>query len=245
MQKVDFCVIIPAFNEGSRIERTIDSIKSVHDCEIVAVDDGSTDNTVIVARSAGATVLSLPFNMGYGVALQTGFKYALSKGYRFVVHMDADGQHDPKDISQLIDVVRRGDADVVLGSRFMIDTGYRMPMAKRIGAIIFSRIVSLVTGQKVTDSTTGFQALNHRALRLYGSRAYPVDFPDADVLIMIHRLGLSFREVPVHMLPNPKDITMHSGIVSFYYIFKMFLSILVTLLRKIPHDWNFRKEQEQ
>jgi hypothetical protein len=107
-----------------------------------------------------------------------------------------------------------------------------MPLARKTGVFIFSSIVSLVTGRTVKDPTSGFQALNRKVLHLYASDAYPVDFPDADVLIMLHKRGLRFLEVPVDMRPNPKQKTMHSGITKLYYIFKMFLSILVTLLRK-------------
>ncbi len=227
-----FAVIIPAFNEGERIRDTISAITARHDAEVVVVDDGSHDDTTTIASAAGATVLRLPFNLGYGAALQSGFKYARRKGYRYVVQMDADGQHDPSYIPDLLERVTGGEADVIIGSRFLEDTGYRMPLARRLGVRIFSAIVSLVTGRTVKDPTSGYQALNEKALKLYASNAYPVDFPDADVLIMLHKRKLTFKEFPLVMKPNPKQITMHSGIKTVYYIFKMFLSIFVTLLRK-------------
>jgi len=226
-------VIIPAYNEGSRIAEVVKSVHDVvPDYDILVVNDCSRDNTAAAAEAAGATVLRLPFNLGYGAALQSGFKYAMRKGYEYVVQMDADGQHPAKYISNLVEPVIHGLTDVTIGSRFLRDTGYTMPFAKRIGVFIFSNIVSLVTGRTVKDPTSGFQALNRKVLHLYASDAYPVDFPDADVLIMLHKLGFRFLEVPVEMMPNPKQKTMHSGIVTLYYIFKMFLSILVTILRK-------------
>lgn len=226
-------ILIPAYNEGDRIAEVI---KSVHDAvpdhDLLVVNDCSIDDTAAAAEAAGATVLQLPFNLGYGAALQSGFKYALRNGYDYVVQMDADGQHPPQYIRDLLAPVIQGVTDVTIGSRFIDNTGYVMPFSKRIGVFIFSNIVSLVTGKKVKDPTSGFQALNSRVLELFVSDSYPVDFPDADVLIMLHKCGFRFLEVPVEMRPNPKQRTMHSGISSLYYIFKMFLSILVTLLRK-------------
>jgi len=226
-------VLIPAYNESERIAEVVKSVHSiVPDFDILVVNDCSRDNTAEAAEEAGAMVLRLPFNLGYGAALQSGFKFALRKGYEYVVQMDADGQHPAKYIRDLVEPVIQGVADVAIGSRFVRDTGYRMPFAKMIGVLIFSNIVSLVTGKTVKDPTSGFQALNRKVLKLYVSDAYPVDFPDADVLIMLHKRGFQFLEVPVEMRPNPKQKTMHGGITTLYYIFKMFLSILVTLLRK-------------
>jgi len=231
MEKV--LILIPAYNEGTRIG---DVLKGIHDVvpdyDILVVDDGSRDNTASAAEAAGAMVLRPPFNLGYGAAVQAGFKYALWQGYEYVVQMDADGQHPPKYIRDLLDPVTKGLADVAIGSRFLRDTGYPMPFAKKIGVCIFSSIVSVVTGKTVKDPTSGFQAMNGKVLQVYVSDAYPVDFPDADVLIMLHKRGFRFLEVPVEMTPNPKETTMHSGVATLYYIFKMFLSILVTLLRK-------------
>ncbi len=229
-----FLIIIPAYNEAGRISATIAGIRKHTDADIIVVDDGSKDGTAGEALGAGAHVISLPFNLGYGAALQTGFQYALRQGYQFVLQMDADGQHDPAYIRPLLDAVESGGADVAIGSRFLGVGGYRAPLIKKFGMVFFRTVASLLTGQKVTDPTSGFQALNRKTLRFYACDAYPVDFPDADVLIMLHRLGLRFVEVPVRMNPNTKAITMHSGIVPVYYIFKMMLSIFVTLLR--DHD---------
>lgn len=232
MSSDDFAVIIPAFNEEGRIGATIAGIRKQTDADIIVISDGSVDSTVQEAESAGAVVLKLPFNLGYGAALQTGYKYALNKGFAFGVQMDADGQHDPEYISHLLEEVRAGKADVIIGSRFLGEGDYRPTTLKKLGMILFRFIASIITGQKVTDPTSGFQALNRKAMTFYAGDAYPVDFPDADVLIMLHRKGMSFKEIPVRMTQSTKKKTMHSGIVPLYYLFKMILSIFVTLLRK-------------
>lgn len=225
-------IIIPAYNEEGRIGSTIAGIRKFSDKDIIVVNDGSADNTAEEAEAAGAVVMRLPFNLGYGAALQTGYKYALNKGYAFAVQMDADGQHDPAYIGTLLENVMSGEVDVAIGSRFLGEGNYKPAAIKKMGMIFFRAIASVITGQKITDPTSGFQALNAKAMKFYASEAYPVDFPDADVLIMLYKKGIRFREVPVKMNYNNKKKTMHSGIVPLYYLFKMILSIFVTLLRK-------------
>jgi glycosyltransferase involved in cell wall biosynthesis len=228
----NFAIIIPAYNESGRITSTIADIRKCTGAEIIVVSDGSTDSTAAEAKTAGASVIELPFNLGYGAALQTGFRYALRKEYQFVVHMDADGQHNPEYISALLEEVRSGEVDVVIGSRFLGEGDYKAETLKKMGMILFRNIASLITGQKITDPTSGFQAMNRKAMKFCASDAYPVDFPDADVLIMLHRQGLRYKEVAVHMNQSPEKKSMHSGFVPLYYLFKMMLSIFVTLLRK-------------
>ena len=196
------------------------------------MDDGSNDDTASEARAAGARVIELPFNLGYGAALQTGFKYALDKGYEFAVQMDADGQHDPLSIEALISPVLKDEVDVVIGSRFLDKGNYKAPFVRRMGMYFFGIITSVVTGRRITDPTSGFQALNKKVMEFYASDAYPADYPDADVIIMLYRQGFRFKEVPV-IMHNAAKRSMHGGILKpLYYIFKMMLSIFVTLLRK-------------
>jgi glycosyltransferase involved in cell wall biosynthesis len=226
-------IVIPAYNEEQNIGAVIGGIWEVLPAvDILVVDDGSSDGTAGRARDAGARVISLPFNLGYGVALQTGFKYALEQGFNYVVQMDADGQHEPASVEDLVGEARKGDADVILGSRFLAPSSFRPQFARRLGIALFRAIVSGVVGEKISDPTSGFQALNRRALALYGTEAYPVDYPDADVLIMAHLAGLRLKEIPVIMhSAGPARKSMHSGLRPLYYVFKMFLSILVTLMR--------------
>jgi glycosyltransferase involved in cell wall biosynthesis len=225
-------IIMPAFNEEGWIRSTIENIRKQIDADMVVVNDGSKDGTSEEARRAGATVLEHPFNLGYGAAIQTGYAYALESGYDFAVQMDADGQHSPLSIEVLLEPVMNGEVDIAIGSRFE-EGGYRVPLVRRMGMIFFSAITSVIIRKKITDPTSGYQALNKEIMRFYASDSYPSDYPDADVIIMLHKKGIRFREVPVLMHAAYSGKSMHGGIIRpLFYIFKMMLSIFVTLLRK-------------
>jgi len=233
-------LLIPAYNEEARIVSVIRGIKERYPLmEIVIVDDGSQDDTRGRALQAGARVISHPYNLGYGVALQTGYKYALERGYEVLVQMDGDGQHDPAYISRLLETIETGRADLAIGSRFLDADGsqpeclpYRASVMRRCGMRLFGTIASLLIKQKVTDPTSGYQAMNRKVLEWVSSDRFPWDYPDADVIIMLHRAGFRIQEVPVQMYENPDKKSMHSGWKPLYYVFKMFLSIFVTLMRK-------------
>jgi len=228
--------IIPALNEECTISQVISGIKAhAPYCDILVIDDGSSDATALRARAAGVKVIRLPFNMGYGIALQTGYKYALEKGYHYVVQLDGDGQHDPLSLEELIEAVRSGETDVAIGSRFSNNNQeytYKAGWMKRTGILLFSAITSLIIKQRVSDPTSGYQAITRKAAQFYASEAYPCDYPDADVIIMLNRAGFRIKEIPVVMHQNKNKKSMHSGMKPLYYVFKMFLSIFLTLLRK-------------
>jgi glycosyltransferase involved in cell wall biosynthesis len=169
--------------------------------------------------------------MGYGVAIQTGYKYAFAKGYDFLVQMDGDGQHDPAHIPQLLAPVITGDTDLTIGSRFLQFKGYEPSITRRVGMAFFRKTVSLITGTRITDSTSGYQAFNRDVIRFFTTEVFPCDYPDADMLITLHRAGYRMMEVPVRMYSNVQGKSMHGGIRPLYYIFKMLLSIFVTMLR--------------
>lgn len=237
-------VVVPAFNEEENVGRVIADVhRAMPTADVLVVDDGSSDATGAVAEESGAKVVSLAFNLGYGVALQTGFKYALGQGYDYVVQMDADGQHEVRSVLDLFDEVQKGTADVVLGSRFLGPSTFKPALPRRLGILLFRAIVSSIVGQRISDPTSGFQALNRRVLRLYATEAYPVDFPDADVLIMVHLAGFKIKEIPVVMYPKTTDNkSMHSGARPLYYVFKMFLSIFVTLMRQRRYEGGVKSQ---
>jgi glycosyltransferase involved in cell wall biosynthesis len=225
-------ILIPAFNEERNISTVINEVeKEIPDVPILVVNDGSSDLTEKRALACGAKVLTHPFNMGYGVALQTGYKYALQYGFDYVLQMDGDGQHDPRYLKPLLKEVKEGEADVVIGSRFLGEGEYPIPFLRRLGMRFFGFVASRLSGQKITDPTTGYQALNQKAVNFCITDAFPGDYPDADVLIMIIRAGLRIKEIPVGMHPNSERKSMHSGLKPIYYIYKMLLSIILNLLR--------------
>jgi len=224
---------MPAHNEAANIEHVIREVLQVAPpMDIVVVDDCSQDDTARRAERLGATVLRLPCNLGYGGAVQTGFRYAVENGYGVGVLMDADGQHDPRSIASLLEVVESGEADVALVSRFLGRLEYTASRARRLGMAFFSRIVSWVTHQTITDPTSGFQALSYRAMRFFAADNYPSDFPDADTIIILSFAGLPVREVPVTMRERISGQSMHASLKPVYYVIKMLLSIFIVLLRQ-------------
>ena len=226
-------VLIPAFNEEEQIAVVIQRVKrEIPEAIVLVVNDGSSDQTESRARAAGAKVLSHPFNMGYGVTLQTGYKYALKYGFEYVLQMDGDGQHDPRYLPILLQEVREGRADAVIGSRFLGEGDYQAAWTRRVGIYLFRFIASCLCGQKITDPTSGYQALSRRAVEFCARESFPGDYPDTDVLVMMHRAGMRIREVPVCMHPNANGKSMHSGLKPLYYIYKMCLSITLNLVRK-------------
>jgi glycosyltransferase involved in cell wall biosynthesis len=226
-------ILIPAYNEASRIAKVVQDVRAVcPDFDVLVINDGSRDDTAKEARAAGATVVSHPFNLGYGVAIQTGYKYALRHGYDFLVQIDGDGQHDPAFIPQVLAPVLAGETDFAIGSRFLGVESYEPALARRIGMHFFRTLISWLVGQRITDTTSGFQAFNRRVIGYFTTEVFPCDYPDADMLLTLHRAGLRIHEVPVRMHASATGKSMHSGWKPLYYMFKMVLSIFVTLLRE-------------
>jgi glycosyltransferase involved in cell wall biosynthesis len=233
-------VLIPAFNEEKQIAATVSQSRiRFAQGDLLVVNDGSSDDTSRLAKDAGAKVLDLPFHLGYGVALQTGYKYARERGYDYLLQMDADGQHDPKSIIDLYQEISKDTHDLVIGSRFIVPT-YKPHIIRRIGMRFFAMIAYLAIRQRFTDPTSGFRAMNRKAIQLYCKDIWPADFPDVDVIIMSRKAGLTIKEIPVIMHPAQGKKSMHSGLKPFYYIFKMLLSIMVTTLR---HETIENKEE--
>lgn len=226
-------VILPAFNEEARVGSVVRAVRGeLPTADVLVVDDGSADATRHEAQRAGARVISLPVNLGYGAALQTGYKWAVRAGYEVVGQIDADGQHDPQYFRPLLDRLTATGDDVVIGSRFLDGDGHYTPSAARkAGIALFSRVASLAMRQSITDPTSGFQVMRAQVARFFCTDVYPNDYPDADILILLDRSGFKVSEVAVRMSPSVGR-SMHEGHRSLYYVYKMWLSILVTLLRR-------------
>jgi glycosyltransferase involved in cell wall biosynthesis len=218
-------IVIPAYQEEARLPALLAALAAAAPgFRVVVIDDGSRDGTAEAARRAGATVLRHPFNLGYGAALQTGYKWALRAGAALLVQMDADGQHDPADVAALAAPIEAGELDLAIGSRFLGAGDYRMSRLQRLGRDFFRALLAAF-GLRVTDPTSGFQAMNSAVLALYASDMFPSDFPDVDVLLCAHRHGLRVGERPVRMHASPRASTLHAGLAPVYYVYKMLLSV--------------------
>ncbi len=230
--KTEGLIIIPAYNESNNIARVLEGIRQLdYNLDIVVVDDGSTDGTADVVKNMGETVIRHFYNIGYGGALQTGFKYALDRGYEYVVQFDADGQHDPADIERLVARVRGGGVDIVIGSRFL-GSSFAPGFWKKKVIEVFRFLIRHFTGVTVTDPTSGLQALSRRAFENYAAMGnFPEDFPDADTLIWMLRRNYRVAEVPAHIKQRISGQSMHKGLKSLYYLSKMSVSIFVVLVR--------------
>jgi glycosyltransferase involved in cell wall biosynthesis len=225
-------VLIPAYNEADSITHVINSTRQhLPDAAIVVVNDGSTDETGAIAESAGVLVLHMPFNVGIGASVQTGFIFAYEQGYAVVVRSDGDGQHDPADLPRLVDALDMGDADMIVGTRFVEDRGYHTPLPRRLGILLLARLISAITGQPVTDPTSGFAAFNRDAIRLF-AQVYPYDYPEPEGWVVAHRAGLRIREIPVTMKPRFGGRSSITSLRAIYYMIKVTLAILIGLLRR-------------
>lgn len=235
MDKSRVLVIIPAYAEERSIGRVIKEVReNFPGVDVVVIDDGSSDGTAKLAREAGATVLCHTVNLGPGAATQTGYKYAVRHSYELVVQLDGDGQHDPRSITDLLNVLENESCDLVIGSRFLGDKGYRPYWIRKIGMSFFAALTSLIVKQKITDSTSGFRVLNSKVVDFLANIDYPSDYQDADVISLAHFAGFRIREAPVIMHRDTSGKSFLGGARFIYYGFKVLFSVIVTLLREKP-----------
>ncbi len=235
-------IVIPCRNEEGRIGNVVRTVrKEMPLADVVVVDDASTDRSSAEASAAGATVLPLFTNYGYGAALETGYTYAVENKYDAVLQMDGDGQHLASELSKIYEPVRQGEADIVIGSRYpMADS---TSLLRRIGHGLFSAIIVVLSGRRFTDPTSGFQAMSTRSMAFLASGVFPCDYPDADVILMATYVGLTIKEVHVSMEPRISGKSMHSGLQPLYYGMKMILSIFIVLLNyRLWRKWRCKLE---
>jgi hypothetical protein len=224
-------VVIPAFNEAENIEGVIKDLRENYPyASSIVINDGSLDDTSSRAEACGVNVVDLPYNLGIGGAVQTGFIIAERKGYDAVVQFDGDGQHIASEIEKLIAPLNSG-ADIVIGSRFIKTNDYKMPFFRKIGAQLFSSFISLTCGKKVYDTTSGFRAYGKKAIRLF-SQYYPEDYPEVEALILAHKKQLSVMEVPVSMKKRTHGRSSITPLRAIYYMIKVLLAIFVDLIKK-------------
>jgi hypothetical protein len=224
-------IIIPAFNEEKSIRGVIENTKKhMPDADIVVINDGSTDNTSYEAKICGVVVIDLIFNIGIGGAMQTGYKYANYNNYDIAIQLDGDGQHDPVYIKDLLSPILENRSDMVIGSRYLTRTLYKSKITRRIGMIFFSKIVSFLTGKKITDPTSGFRAVN-KAIINYFSYTYPSDYPEVDVLVRLNNHNFHTIEVSVEMKNRQEGKSSITSFKSVYYMIKVSLALFINSLR--------------
>ena len=226
--------IVPAYNEGDSIGTVLEEIRHAEpELEIVVMNDASTDSTAKVALAAGVSVVNLPFNVGIGGTVQTGYQYALEHGFEVAVQVDGDGQHDPREIPRLLEPLLEGRADLVVGTRFAAGGGYRGTRLRRVGIHIFAAIVSLLVRARVTDTTSGFRAVNRKAIALFAAD-YPHDYPEVEATVLAVRHGLRMIEVPVQMRVRETGSSSITALRSVYYMIKVLLALFIGLFRRYP-----------
>ena len=241
MREKELLIIIPAYNEEKNIAPLLEQpgepeISSYAD--VLVVDDASTDSTRDIVQRYGFPVVSHVYNLGYGSGLQSGYKYAVLKGYSYVIQMDADGQHDACNVSVLYRALTSQDGegnkpDIVIGSRFMEGSSpYKVSAVKRFAIGLFKWMIRMGTGKRYTDPTSGLQGLSRRAVKYYSHYGNFDDrYPDANMIMQMTLLGYRLQEVPAVMHYRTVGVSMHSGLKPIIYMFRMFFSILAILIR--------------
>ncbi len=226
--------IVPAHNEEASLGALLAELRvSEPDLAVVVIDDGSTDGTAHVAAAAGVPVVNLPFNVGIGGTVQTGYQYALEHGFEVAIQVDGDGQHDPTEIGRVLEPIFDDRADLVVGTRFVSGGGYQGTRVRRVGIQIFASVVSLMVGQRVSDTTSGFRAVNRKALRLFAGE-YPHDYPEVESIVLLSRHGLRMLEVPVRMRVRETGASSITALRAAYYMIKVLLALFIGLFRRYP-----------
>lgn len=232
-------VLVPAFNEELCLEALLAEIRQhVPGIDVLVVNDGSSDRTADVARKSGAKVLDLPCNLGVGGAVQAGLRYAFEQGYEYVVRCDGDGQHSPSDIPVLLRTIKDNRADLVIGSRFLGEQNYRNSLVRNCGIFSLSLMLSAICRKRVTDPTSGFQAMN-RLLMYCFANLYPADYPEPEALALMRREGYDFVEVPATFRKRMGGRSSIKGWGTLYYVLKVFLALVVDRAR--PVDSRFSR----
>ncbi|MFP4369902.1 MAG: glycosyltransferase family 2 protein [Candidatus Kapaibacterium sp.] len=225
-------LIIPAYNESTNITRLLVDIgRNGNIYDTLVVNDGSEDDTAVKARHKGAKVLDLPMNLGIGGAVQTGYHYAYSKGYDAAVQVDGDGQHSPEFIKKLIEPIENGEADMVIGSRFIENNGFQSSFFRRIGIGYFRGLIRFITGQSISDPTSGFRACNRAVIEAF-TKYYPADYPEPESIVFLKRKKFRIKEVPVQMRERNGGISSIRAFRIPYYMIKVTLAILIDKFKK-------------
>ncbi|MBX5494239.1 MAG: glycosyltransferase family 2 protein [Bryobacteraceae bacterium] len=224
-------IIVPAYNEEGAIAQVVREIQEAQPgVPVLVIDDCSVDSTAALARRAGAHVLSLPHHLGLGGCVQAGYKLAYELGYEYVIRVDGDGQHDPRDIQKIYEVLLKSRCEMVIGSRFVNGDGNHTSLARSLGIRLFRLILRPILGKPVRDPTSGFVGVNRAALAVF-SRSFPLEYPEIEALVVLQRKAFRFEEVPCQMRPRRAGKSSITAVKSFYYIIHVLLGVFVNILK--------------
>lgn len=224
-------IIIPAYNEEENIGKTVEAIlKESVGFDYVIINDCSTDRTKQICEEKGYNVLNLPINLGIGGAVQTGYKYAARNGYDMAVQVDGDGQHDPKFLEEMATYLEEHDLDMVIGSRFIEKQGFQSSGLRRVGIRFFTGLIRVLTGEVITDPTSGLRMIGKRVLTIF-AEDYPKDYPEPESVVAILRRKMKVKEIPVIMHEREGGVSSISMKKSVYYMVKVTLAMTIERIR--------------
>lgn len=227
--------VIPAYNEEDNIDKVLKEIKKDADfADIVVINDCSSDSTKKIVEKNDVKCITNIFNMKYAMAVQTGIKYALKHDYDYVIQFDADGQHIASEAIKLYNEAKNGNYDIVIGSRYLKNTGYHCPFFRRIGTKMFELLIKAFTKKRIADPLSGFQCLNKRVIERYAKMGNYPEFPDANLIMEMLLCGYSIKEVSVKMRLREMGVSMHGGIIKpIKYMIEMFYEVVVITIKSI------------
>lgn len=227
--------VIPAYNEAENIKKVLEEIKKdASFADIVVVNDGSKDNTSKIVNENGIKCIDMIYNVGYAMAVQTGIKYGYQNNYDYVIQFDADGQHIAKEAVKLLEAAKKENYDIVIGSRYLENTGYPCPLFRRVGTKIFECLIKLFCHKKIADPLSGFQCLNKNVIKLYSQKGEYPEYPDANLIIEMLYKGYTIKEIPVKMRLRETGESMHGGIIKpIKYMISMFYTIVLIVIKNI------------
>lgn len=230
MERKTVIAVIPAYNEEESLPITLKELSAVRpDIDIIVINDGSTDHTEDVLKSMGYRYVTLPSNLGIGGAVQAGLQYAYRNGYNVAFQYDADGQHRPDQIANLVEPIINGKADIVLGSRFLKNTGYHVSMGRAVMMWLLKMLCSMATGIRVTDSTSGFRAYGRKAIG-FMIKNCSTDYPEIEAIILLARNGYRYIETPATMGQRVAGVSMFNPLRASYFMIRAFMAIMISML---------------
>lgn len=233
-------IVMPAHNEEQNIEEVIEEIKrDLPEVDLLVINDASTDKTEEVVKKKNVNCISLPFNLGYSLAVQTGIKYANKHNYDYVLQMDADGQHIPSEARKLLEYMQKNHPDIVIGSRFLEETKYNHGTMRKLGTNILSGLIKMICDKTIKDPTSGFQCINKKAISYFSGMGNYPEFPDANLIIELLLNEYEICEISTNMRERKYGTSMHKGIIGpIKYMIKVFYNIIIIILRNL-----FRKKK--